>query len=532
MNDGSSTAATTLLAATQTSHPMKTQTTKTLLSLLALALVGVTQASAVSDSFANATEIIGSNSDIGTANLLNYTSEVGEPGHKTSGTVGAGKSAWWRWTAPANGFCTVDTLVQSDDQFIRDTLVAVYTGASVSTLTRVIQNDDNGLIPSNAGSNAASATFYATQGTTYYIAADGYSAGAVNANNSKVTLRLRYLSATTESRIGAFGNSDEPGIHGSVNLSKTTGHSFTAKLMLAGKAYPFSGVFSQDGYFITSFERKVPVGAAPLPPLTLLLDGSQNGGFRIVSSISGYSGYPFMTVRRFTVAQPNTMKGLYSASIHGAGTLTLTASVTGAVTGAAVLPDGTKATIGSALCTYDATTCDAPFHTSLHLGMGFFFGYLKITEAGTVDILSSDAMRYFRPAKSGALFYPAGLNLYPTIIGSTYVPPLTGARALGFLDGSMGVGNLSIAQQGAEITPAITENLTFATTNLFKFTTPLVRKPVLTLNKANGLVTGSIRDQAGKVRTLTGVLYRDGMTVKLRGQLTGTAYNPVFEVIP
>lgn len=536
MNDGSSTAATTLLAANPNISPntlMKSRTTKTLFSLLALTLAATPQARAISDSFANATEIIGSNTNIGTADLMSYTTEAGEPGHRKDGAVGAQKSAWWRWTAPSNGFCTVDTIIEDDDQFIRDTVVAVYTGTTVNALSLVAQNGNHDLSPSNGADRAASATFYAMQGMTYHIAVDGNSAASVNANNSKVRLRLRHLLAVTENRIGAFGYGGEPGIYGTVTLSKTAGHAFTAKLMLGGKAYPFSGVFSLDGYFVTSFERKVPVGATPLPPLTLMLDGAQNGGFSIVSTISGNTGSSFSTVKRFTVAQPNTMKGLYSAVINQSGTLSLTVSVTGAVTGVAVLPDGTKATIGSSLCSaYDAMSSHVPFATALHANAGFFFGYLKITEAGAVDALTDDISAYFRPAKVGALFYPAGLNLYTNIIGSTYVPPLTGARALGFLDGSMGVGNLSIAQQGAEITPAITENLTFATTNLFKFTTPLVRKPVLTLNKANGLVTGSIRDQAGKVRTLTGVLYRDGMTVKLRGQLTGTAYNPVFEVIP
>lgn len=506
---------------------------KTLITLLALTLAATPQARALSDSFANATEIIGSNTNLGSANILNYTAEANEPAHRQSASPSARKSAWWRWTAPANGFCTVDTLVDTDDQFIRDTVVAVYTGATVNALTLVAANNDHDLSPSYGASNASSATFYATQGMTYHIAVDGFNAAAVNSNNSKVRLRLRHLLAVTENRIGAFGNYAEPGLFGTVTLSKTAGHSFTAKLTLGGKAYPFSGVFSINGYFIASFERKVPVGATPLPPFTLMLDGAQNGDFDIVSTISGATGSSFSTVKRFTVAQPNTMKGLYSASINQSGTLSLTTSTTGAVTGAAVLPDGTKATIGSSLCfAYDATSCHVPFTTALHSNTGYFMGYLKITEAGTTDILGEVFTNYLRPAKAGAVFYPAGLNLYPTIVGSTYVPPLTGARALGFLDGSVGAGKLSIAQQGAEITPAIMEDLTFATTNLFKFTTPLARKPVLTLNKANGLVTGSILDQAGKKRTLTGVLYRDGMTVKLAGHLTGTTSNPVFSVIP
>lgn len=512
---------------------MKTTKTKSLLTLLALGLAGTPQLQATSDSFAGATVIAGSGYDNGTANILNYTVEAGEPNHRGGANLAAQKSAWWRWTATANGFCTVDTMEMGDDQFIRDTVVAVYTGASVNALSLVIKNDDHGLHLNNAASRSSSATFYATQGTTYHIAIDGYQASSVNANNSKVTLNLRQMLATAENRIGAFENSAEPGMFGTVTLSKTAGHSFTAKLLLGGKTYPFAGVFGLDGYFTASFERKVPVGATPLPPYTLILDGAQNGLFGIISATHGQTGYSFRTVRRYTVAQPNTMKGIYSAAIGNSGTLSLTSSTTGAVTGAAVLPDGTKATIGTAMCdSFDSADSDLPFTTALHSNTGYFSAYLRIREAGAVDTLVSDLAAYYRPAKAGAVFYPAGLNLSPTIKGSTYVPPLAGARALGFLDGSMGAGKLSIAMQGTEITPAITENLTLGSTNLFKFTTPLVHKPALTLNKANGLVTGSIYDQAGKKRTMTGVLYRDGMTVKLKGQLTGTTFNPVFEVIP
>jgi|JI6StandDraft_1071083.scaffolds.fasta_scaffold00658_9 hypothetical protein len=510
---------------------MKTKTTKTFLSLLALALVGVHQARGAANTFALATEIITSNNTPGVPNLMLCSVEPGEPGHASNGGNGAQKSAWWRWTAPSNGFCTVDTIVHEDDQFVLDTLVAVYTGSTVSTLTRVAHNDDMKLLPGNAGSRASSATFYAIQGTTYHIAVDAYHANDVNANNSKVRLRLRHLAAVAESRIGAFYNSDEPGVHGTVHLSKTAGHSFTAKMMLAGKAVSFSGVFSLDGYFVTSFERKVPAGAVPLPPLTLWLDGAQNGTFGIVSSISSYVNYPFHTVQRFTMTKPNTMKGLYTA-VFNSGTVSLTTSTTGAVTGAAVLPDGTKATIGSSLCMDSPTRCWAPFTTSLHLGTGYFGSYLRFTEAGVVDTVLGLYSNYLRPAKPGAVFYPAGLNLASSILGSTYIPPLAGTRALGFLDASMGAGKLSIPMQAPEITPAITENLTLGATNLFKFATPLLHKPVLTLNKTNGLVTGSILDQAGKKRTFTGILYRDGMTAKLAGHLTGITFNPAFSVIP
>ncbi|GEP45342.1 hypothetical protein [Brevifollis gellanilyticus] len=513
---------------------MKTTTKTTFLSLLALALAAAPQvARANANTFANATVITDSNQSNGSAVLLNYDAEAGEPGHFASGSTGAQKTAWWRWTAPSAGFCTVDTFGGDYVDSLTDTIIAVYTGAAVNNLTRVSANDDHHLSINNAAHFYSSTTFYATQGTTYSIAVDGWSAGSITANSQKVSLRLRHLPATPETRYGTFGSSTDVGMNGSIQLSRTATHAFSAKLNLAGKLYPFNGVFGLDGYFTISFERKVPVGSVPLPPLTLILDGAQNGMFGVVSGTANMERN-LGTVQRFTAIQPSAMKGLYTATVSSAGTLSLNVSNLGVVNGAAVMLDGTKATFGSFLCKETATTCLVPTYTPLHTNTGFFYSYLQITEAGATDTLTqSNALAYYkRPAKQGATFYPAGISTSLSVVGSTYIPPMANARALGFLDGSMGAGKLTIAMQNPEITPAITENLTLGTNNVFKFTSPLQRKPVLALNKANGLVTGSIYDQNGKKRTITGILYREGMNVKLKGQLSGFTLNPIFEVVP
>ena len=51
-----------------------------------------------------------------------------------------------------------------------------------------------------------------------------------------------------------------------------------------------------------------------------------------------------------------------------------------------------------------------------------------------------------------------------------------------------------------------------------------------TLSRAVKLFGTDVPD--GKKRTLTGILFRTGNSVFLRGQLTGATMNPVFEVIP
>jgi hypothetical protein len=53
-----------------------------------------------------------------------------------------------------------------------DTLLAVYTGSTVSALTRIASDDDSG------GSLTSRVSFSAVAGTTYRIAVDGYGAAS------------------------------------------------------------------------------------------------------------------------------------------------------------------------------------------------------------------------------------------------------------------------------------------------------------------------------------------------------------------
>src|SRR5205085_2655969 len=89
--------------------------------------------------------------------------ETAEPNH--AGNAG-GHSVWYAWTAPASGTLTADTAGSGFD-----TLLATYTGASVSALTAVPSgsNDDN-----PAGGQSSIVTFPVTAGATYNFAVDGY----------------------------------------------------------------------------------------------------------------------------------------------------------------------------------------------------------------------------------------------------------------------------------------------------------------------------------------------------------------------
>src|SRR5207244_6493420 len=103
------------------------------------------------------------------ANNVDATKETGEPNR--AGNAG-GKSVWWNWTAPDNNSVTFTTKGSGFD-----TLLAVYTGSSVSSLTPVASDDNGGQC------GTSQLTFTPTSGTTYRIAVDGY-------NGAQGTIKL------------------------------------------------------------------------------------------------------------------------------------------------------------------------------------------------------------------------------------------------------------------------------------------------------------------------------------------------------
>jgi subtilisin family serine protease len=103
--------------------------------------------------------------------------ESGEPAHAGQG---GGASVWWRWVAPAIGEVAFDTAGSTFD-----TLLAAYTGSSVSGLTGVAANDD-------AIGNRSRISFETDAGTTYHVAVDGK-----NAAEGDITLNWSFAQSTT-----------------------------------------------------------------------------------------------------------------------------------------------------------------------------------------------------------------------------------------------------------------------------------------------------------------------------------------------
>ena len=119
------------------------------------------------DNFASAQIVSGNSGTVMGANV-NATKQAGEPSH--AGNSG-GASVWYQWTAPSSGSATFDTLTSGFD-----TLLAVYTGAAVNSLTPIAGNNDD-----PAGGVQSKVSFSAVAGTVYRIAVDGFNSASVAA---------------------------------------------------------------------------------------------------------------------------------------------------------------------------------------------------------------------------------------------------------------------------------------------------------------------------------------------------------------
>lgn len=504
--------------------------------LLAAALLGTQadSARANADNFAAATEITGTSYNSGTFSILMYTAQAGEPGLQY-GDTGAGKTAWWKWVAPEDGFCTADTLNQPDTSPVYDTLLGVYTGSQVDALTRVAANDDHWTNINLASFRGASCTFYALKGTTYYFALDGYTSASVSANAHMVRLQMALLPKRATRKLGAY-RLDES-MHGTVNVQKTSKFTITGKLTVGLKSYPLAGALTPEGFYTVAFPRTAPAGSPPLPPIGLVIDMKDNGEFHFTNGQGDWDSGKLQEAIIYGPGTSSTVAGTYAGSFPMGGTASTglefaTVKANGTISGTVILPDGVKATFSGPETTLSGAYSSLPMCVPLHGGKGYMYQKLKFAELGQVDRMASDGnLAYVRPAAPNATFYKNGINSSGSVTGGTVVKPALNQRAMGFLDGTAGDGKLQIASVMGEIS-TVMEGLNFSTGNKFIFKTPAMRKPVLTVNKLTGQVTGSIYEPAGKKRTLIGALYKYNNQVYLRGQVTGTSQYASFEVIP
>lgn len=138
------------------------------------------------DNFASAQDITGCSGSVNGTNAA-ATRENGEINHLSTLDSGGGThSVWYRWLAPSTSSVTFTT---SGSLF--DTVLGVYTGSSVASLSVIKQHDDV-----SSTDKTSSITFNASAGTTYMIAVDGYNNGGAGGDVGSITLNWNVSNCT------------------------------------------------------------------------------------------------------------------------------------------------------------------------------------------------------------------------------------------------------------------------------------------------------------------------------------------------
>lgn len=483
------------------------------------------------DLFTNARVMSSSRDTSDATNLTNYTTEAGEAVYGSPGAMG--KTAWWKWTAPADGFCTVDTratLYATNP--LRDTMVAVYTGTAVNNLTRIGAADNYyGYGPDWLH---ASVTFYATQGITYYFAADIWGGNPPTATAFNIVLELRHIPRRASMRHALWSVNSNNFNLGTLTMNLTATGSYSGKLVIFKNAYAFKGVIGVDGRGSFAVQPKGQPGI-PVAPVAVEFDLAGPGQFQVHGPDGVGSQYSFPERQTFTAGNP--LAGYYTAFITSVfqpfGFFTFTIKPNGTITGRGCNLDGATFTFSTFLFSgASSTSFRLPIHSLAGGGKSLFHtrSYL-INVSGAYRIYENYAVSVRPPpTKLTDPFYSDGYGVSCHVFGALYTKPVGKQRPMNYLAATHGSAELRLPDFMGTYGGDINERVTLSEANKFTFSS-LLRKPVLTLNPATGLVTGSIITPPGKKkRVIKGILASNDGILHIRGFITDTIRNLHFSV--
>lgn len=259
------------------------------------------------DNFASAIVVSGTT---GTTNGYNIaaTLELNEPNTVIVTypfPTAVSNSIWYAWTAPANGTVTFDT-IGSDF----DTLLGVYTGNSVSTLSLITASDDI-----TGGVNLQSqVSFYAVANTTYYFAVYGYNQPPTTQGN----VILNWSMQTSDFAAGTFRftskdyvvsqKESSPAIDGGMHPKKNSGDPVGGRVTVTRTGGAVGRVLV--GYTVTN---------GTLPSISDSLVFGINTYFTNIDTSGNVIGYTNVYATNFqaftTVPNPSTFNGMPSVSV-------------------------------------------------------------------------------------------------------------------------------------------------------------------------------------------------------------------------
>jgi hypothetical protein len=424
------------------------------------------------------TEVAVSGSNVGAGK------EPGEPNH--AGNVG-GASAWWTWTAPESGVYAVSTAGSSFD-----TVLAVYTGSSVANLILVAANDDAG------GSSTSGLTFNASAGTTYQIAVDGY-----NGETGTIQLAIYLVPPRFNPINGNFNGLFYPenpthADSGFLSLQTTAKGNFSGVIFVAGKRYPISGRFSDEGAWSGTVNRN---GLSPVG-VVLQADMANPDLVTGVISVNGKEAN-LVTDRKVYHATQNRapQAGTYTLVLSGSDNSSVAPGGTGyakvvvkpggAVNLVGVLGDGTAVSQAVPL----SGSGSWPLYLRLYSAQGSVLGWLSVDQQAADDISGSTV--WFKSPMDAAKTYHSGFAMESEAVGSVYRFE-KGVPVLDFAEGQVRVENGGVSE------PVINRVLLDEKSRVSNLDDS---KAAITINKNNGLFKGRVMNpDTGKYIQLRGVV--------------------------
>ncbi len=360
-----------------------------------VAVVPLDQASG-SDDFADASPLDGT-LVVTQGDNTGTTTEGGEPVH--AGITNA-HTLWWAWTAPKTGKVTISTAGSAID-----TVLAVYTGDILGTLTPVVGNDDVGR------SLQAAVKFFAVAGETYKIAVASDDVGAVK-------LLISYLGANVYTGLLRAPRPDAPA--GIISFSLNERLSFTSSFTLGKQRVRFRSSLTSDPQ---SFHLVFVNGSGSFD--TTVVTADSIGTDRIEGTLDfGGDTYPFTAVASLAAADlplelPGSYTFLTSARAQGptipggAGYGRISVSTKGKITATGVLGDGRKFSAAGPLTIDHSWTLFATDPDKGSVAGDIFFDAGGETLQGLV--------RWVKPANNSR--YPAAFSLVSDLFGSAYIRP-------------------------------------------------------------------------------------------------------------
>jgi hypothetical protein len=276
---------------------------------------------------------------------------------------------------------------------------------------------------------------------------------------------------------------------GFLNATLSSSGAFSARIMLAGKSYSLSGLFTAGGSFSNNIVRKglTPVSAQLHLDLAgggitgSLSDGtwtSQLIAYRTLTSPGAIAG-------KYTLVLPGGLDGVAQPGGDGYGNVTVSSA--GAISLKGALADGSKVTQKANLL----TSGQWPFYLSLYSGNGSIFGWMTFSNG-----IISGPLDWFKKPQARAKLYPAGFTNVTEAAGSIYLFT-NGVPVLDFSTGEFSLNN------GNLVSPLV-DTITLDSANKITSTNATLK---ISISTATGSFKGSVANPAGgKAISFTGVV--------------------------